>query len=370
MPISRKYMDVAKITTIDQIDAERPRWEALERRDRHATLFTSWAWLRAYLPVTRLRWSILALRDGAEAVAYLPIARAGSVFDRELYLGGNPFADYTGMVADPDREDEAIAAFADALARERWDAFNASDVNDPRIESIVSALCERGFMLAETDSTRCLSVRLPKTWDEYVTTCISAKTRVNTLRVERRMAEALPGFRATEACAEDLDAHIDAALRAHMSRWGGNMRSARARFGTLFRNTFERGMARIFVYWDGEEPIAGAVAFLDAARSSFGLYMIGFDEAYAKLSPGKGIVGRAIRSAIESGYERFDFLRGDEPFKQNYADEVTMTRHFRLVAPGWRSAAIAVARPKALALKTSLANAIYRAGKSRLSAPR
>jgi hypothetical protein len=39
---------------------------------------------------------------------------------------------------------------------------------------------------------------------------------------------------------------------------------------------------------------------------SFGLYMIGFDEAYAKLSPGKGIVGRTIRAAIESGYHRFD----------------------------------------------------------------
>ena len=40
--------------------------------------------------------------------------------------------------------------------------------------------------------------------------------------------------------------------------------------------------------------------------------MIGFDDEYEKLSPGKGIVGRAIRAAIEAGYGRFDFMRGAE----------------------------------------------------------
>jgi CelD/BcsL family acetyltransferase involved in cellulose biosynthesis len=118
-------------------------------------------------------------------------------------------------------------------------------------------------------------------------------------------------------------------------------------------------LVRLIVYWDGDLPIAGAVGFLDDLRSSFGLYMIGFDEAYAKLSPGKGIVGRAIRAAIESGYRRFDFLRGDEPFKRNYADEVTVTRHFRLTTPGLRSAAIAYARPKLHSLKLAAANLMY-----------
>ncbi|HEY0393292.1 MAG TPA: GNAT family N-acetyltransferase [Candidatus Elarobacter sp.] len=363
-------MDVARITTIDQLEAERPRWEALERLDPHATVFTSWAWLRAFLPVTRMRWTVLALRDAGRTIAYLPLARGGWMLDRELYLGGNPYADYTGMIADPARENEAVARFAQVLAREGWDAFNLCDVRDPRLEAIVAALCERGFLVCQTDTVRCLSVRLPATWDEYVTTCISAKTRVNTLRVERRLAEALPNFRISEATAADIGAHVEATLRVHHSRWGGNMLTARKRFGGLFRNAFERGMLRVFVYWDGDKPVAGAAAFLDVPRSSFGLYMIGFDEAYAKLSPGKGIVGRAIRAAIESGYQHFDFLRGDEPFKQNYASDVTVTRQYRLVAPGWRSAAIGYARPKAFALKTALANAVFRAGRNRVGATR
>ncbi|HEV3085787.1 MAG TPA: GNAT family N-acetyltransferase [Candidatus Elarobacter sp.] len=357
-------MDVTRFSTLPELDAERERWETIERQDRYATVFTSWRWLRAYLPVARLRWSVLVLRDGDLAVAYLPIAHGGWLFDRELYLGGNPRADYTGMIALPDYECRAVAAFAGALARQRWDAFNACDVRDPRVEAIVEQLAGDGFRLAATDETRCLSVALPATWEEYVATKISAKTRVNTLRVERRLAEALPNFRISEPGTDDLDAHIEAVVLVHHQRWGGNIASARTRFGGMFRNAYDRGLMRLFVYWDGENPIAGAAAFLDDLQSSFGLYMIGFDEAYAKLSPGKGIVGRAIRAAIESGYTRFDFLRGDEPFKQNYADEVTLTRHFRLAVPGLRAATIAYARPKLLGLKTAIANVMYRSGKA------
>jgi len=357
-------VDVSRITTLHAFEAERARWEELERLDAHATVFTSWRWLRAYLPVTRLRWSILVLREAGEAVAYLPIARGGWLLDRELYLGGNPRADYTGMIAAPAHEQTAIAAFANALAAARWDAFNACDVRDPRIEALVQRLAETGSRLAETDPTRCLSVALPATWEEFVATKISAKTRVNTLRVERRLAQAHPAFRVSEPVAADLAAHVDAMVLVHHKRWGGNLASARRRYGSLFKNAHELGVLRMFIYWDGDRPIAGAAGFTDELQSSFGLYMIGFDEDYGKLSPGKGIVGRAIRSAIDAGYTRFDFLRGDEPFKRNYADEVHTTRHYRLTTPGLRSTAIAYARPKMIALKLAVANLLYGSGRT------
>src|SRR4030088_312426 len=83
---------VSRITTLEAFDAERARWEELERGDPHVTVFTSWRWLRAFLPVGRYRWSILTLRDGDAAVPYLPIGYGGSLLDRELYMAGNPIA--------------------------------------------------------------------------------------------------------------------------------------------------------------------------------------------------------------------------------------------------------------------------------------
>jgi CelD/BcsL family acetyltransferase involved in cellulose biosynthesis len=355
---------VDRITTLDAFDAERARWEQIERADPCATVFTSWRWLRAYLPTARYRWTVLVLREAGEAVAYLPIARGGSLLDRELYLGANPVADYTGMVALPSREEAAIGVFADVLLAESWDGFNVFDVNDERIDRLVRRLKERGMTVESTDETRCLSCALPGSWEAYVSQCISAKTRVNTVRVERRLAEALPDFRISEPCDADVDEHVEAMILVNHKRWGGNLHNARLRYGRLFRNAYDAGVVRMFVYWDGAKPIAGATAFTDELRSSFGLYMIGFDEAYDKLSPGKGIVGRAIRTAIESGYARFDFLRGDEPFKARYAQELHVTRHYRLTRPGLRSAAIAWARPKWFALKIAVANVVYGPGRT------
>jgi CelD/BcsL family acetyltransferase involved in cellulose biosynthesis len=357
-------MNVHRISTIAEFDAERERWERLEQLDPQSTVFTSWRWLRAYLPIARHRWSILVLREGSEAVAYLPLGRGGSLLDRELFLAGNSVADYAGMVTLPSRADTAVSAFADALMAEKWDAFNVLDVDDSRIEALVRRLVERGMRIETTDETRCLWCELPPTWEQYIAERISSKTRVNTLRVERRLAETLPGFRASEPTDDDIDEHVEAMIEVNHKRWGGNLQSARRRFGALFRNAYRQGVLRMFVYWDGAKPIAGGAAFTDDARSSFGLYMIGFDEAYDKLSPGKGIVGRAIRAAIEGGFARFDFLRGEEPFKARYADQVHLTRHYRLARPGLRAAAIARARPKLRALKLAVANIVYGPGRS------
>jgi CelD/BcsL family acetyltransferase involved in cellulose biosynthesis len=357
-------MTMERIANLQEFDAERARWEELERLDPYATVFMSWKWLRAYLPVARYRWSILVLREHGEAIAYLPLAHSGSIVDREVYLGGNPVADYTGMLALPARAEAAMSAFADALAAASWDGINFCDVNDTRIETLVRRLAERGLQVESSPDTRCLSCDLPGTWEEYITERISSKTRVNTLRVERRLAEALPNFRVSEPTDADIDAHIDAMIVVNHKRWGGNLRKSRARYGRLFRNAYDTGVLRMFIYWDGDRPIAGATAFTDPVRSYFGLYMIGFDEEFDKLSPGKGIVGRSIRAAIDAGYKRFDFMRGDEEYKLRYAQERHFTKHYRVTRPGLRATVIAYARPKWFGLKLAVASLIYGPGRT------
>jgi CelD/BcsL family acetyltransferase involved in cellulose biosynthesis len=352
-----------RIETLAEFDAERPRWEELERLDPNTTVFTTWRWLRAYFPVSKLRWSVLVASEDGVPVAYLPLARNRSALDRELYLGGNPAADYTGMVAHPGHARAAIEAFADAIDAMPWDGFGVSDVSDPNVDELVLALIARGAVLASRDETRCLWCDLPETWDRYVTEQITAKTRVNMLRVERRLQEALPNFRISEPTDADVDAHIDAMIEVNHARQGGNLANAKRRYGGLFRNAYDQRLLRLPIYWDGTKPVAGGAAFVDDERGWLGLYMIGFADEYEKLSPGKGIIGRAIRIAIESGYKKFDFMRGAEDYKARYAREVFVTRHYRLTRPGWRAAAIERARPAMLNLKLAVANVVYGPGR-------
>jgi CelD/BcsL family acetyltransferase involved in cellulose biosynthesis len=359
-------VNIECIESLAAFDAERERWEGIERLDPYATVFTSWRWLRAYLPTARYRWFILALRRGEETIGYLPLARSGSVVDRELYFSGNPIADYTGMIALPAYEEPAINAFADFLRSRRWDACNFLDVSDPRVHRLVDRLCGTGSTLRieSTGETRCRSVALPPRWDQFLKERLSAKTRRGVLSAERRIRGSLPAFRAGEAAPDNVDLYVAAILRLRYHRWGGNRKSAERYYGELFRNAFDAGLMRIFVYWDGDRPIAGAAIFTDARRSSFYGHTMGFDKEYERFSPGAAIVCHTISAAIESGYSRYDFLRGDESYKTHYAPDVSLTRHYRIVRVGLRSAAIAYLRPKFFAIKLLFANIIYGGARS------
>ena len=82
-------MTVERISTLEGFEAERERWEQLEKLDPNATLFTT---LEVAARVSADRALPLdassSLRDGTEAIAYLPVARNASPLDRELYLAG------------------------------------------------------------------------------------------------------------------------------------------------------------------------------------------------------------------------------------------------------------------------------------------
>jgi CelD/BcsL family acetyltransferase involved in cellulose biosynthesis len=49
-----------------------------------------------------------------------------------------------------------------------------------------------------------------------------------------------------------------------------------------------------------------------------GLYNSGFDPAHARLAPGIVLLAHLIRDAIDRRIPIFDFLRGEEPYKQGF----------------------------------------------------
>ena len=47
-------------------------------------------------------------------------------------------------------------------------------------------------------------------------------------------------------------------------------------------------------------------------------YNAGIDPDARELSPGVVLAARYVQSALEAGAKRFDFLRGDEPYKYEW----------------------------------------------------
>ncbi|MDB5026831.1 MAG: hypothetical protein JWO66_520, partial [Candidatus Eremiobacteraeota bacterium] len=336
--------------------------------DPSSQVFLSWAWLRAFFNDAPRGWSVLVVRDGDELVAAVPLLVTGVPsallpVARELSFATAPVADYQGLLCVPDREDEALRALAAAIRRMGWDRASFADVCGPRVARLLALVRGDGDASETVHAARCLRVALPASWDEYAAS-IGGGTRGTTVRSVRRLQNDLPAFRISTPNDGDVEAHVEAAVRLHHRRWGGNLRRSLAKYGRLHRAAYDRGILRLIVMWDGDRPIASAVAYVDDVHRTYNLYQLSYDAAYGKYSPGKGAIGLAIRDAIERGYTLFDFLRGYEDYKLSYARDVVTTTHHRLTRQGLRSALFGAIQPTYRKVKAAAARVVYGPGRS------
>jgi hypothetical protein len=141
---------IERIDNFGRFSELRSAWSTVYAKDPGATVFLSWEWLSAFLLLERQPWSILALKTGDCFHAFLPLATApfpprGARLGSELSLAANPMADYTGFLADPAIESEAVLQFADYIRTMRWEVFYLRDVLDPRLLAVANHLDAANF---------------------------------------------------------------------------------------------------------------------------------------------------------------------------------------------------------------------------------
>jgi CelD/BcsL family acetyltransferase involved in cellulose biosynthesis len=341
-------MIVDRITTFEQLDTLRARWNDLYVQDSQANFFLSWEWMRACLATQRKPWMVLGAREpNGPYAALLPLRierfpSIGPAVNRELALAGNPRADYTGMLGLAGAQAQFLPALAREIGDLRWDNFTLKDYADDRIAALIALFERDGFRVAVAERTPSPYVELPATWEEYVSSRSYATRR--TIRNKLRRIESLPGYRLHYAAPDEAGAAIEALLRINSRRWKKSLSKRRATFGELFARCYASGCCIVSTMSSGESVIAAQSSFLDARTRTVIGYMMGYDAAYAKFSPGAMIVCAAIRYAIEQGFAHFELSRGGESFKSSLATGVAYTAHATLTRPGVRVAAVNVGR--------------------------
>lgn len=357
-------MQYLAITSLAEFDEHRVAWDALYRADPHAQLFLSSAWMRAHLGLVPPGWTIHVLRHGDDFVAALatavrPIPHPLVPIARELRFPTDPLADYQGMLCRPDRECDAIAAFAAILEAAPWERLALRHVQDARIAQLAARLAKRSdAALRQGAPATCYLVDLPATYDEFLQR-LSKPTRRATKR-GLKMLDELGAGRITFAPDGDPDEHITAVIRLNSVRWGVSTIRER-RLTELYQAAYREGVARFVVIWDGARPIAAGAALLDPMTSTYGFALVGHDAQYERMSPGKAVLALLIQDAIALGYATFDFLHGAGEYKKSYATRTTVNRDFEIVRPGLRGSALWTLTPAYDALKKTVMRVAWRA---------
>jgi CelD/BcsL family acetyltransferase involved in cellulose biosynthesis len=205
---------------------------------------------------------------------------------------------------------------------DEWDVFALDGL---RPGSLVAELMGRnpGAGAYHSDRTVCPVLSLPNTWEEYEA-ILGRKFRQN-LRRSARNLEKESGQKVTLGTVtriEDVDKTIQDLAMLHQEAYvAGGSKSTFVHDVVEFHRLvasqfFELGMLRLHHLDIGTQ--IGAIEYCFSFAGVVSNYQGGYDRRWSRYGPGRLITSHAIRAAIEEGAHTYDFLRGDEAYKDDW----------------------------------------------------
>jgi CelD/BcsL family acetyltransferase involved in cellulose biosynthesis len=342
------------------------RWDALAAANSWATLFSHWAFHRAWWDAyganaheETLVFVPADAADDAEPVAIAPLMHRhevepgdvelrtmirhteGSVLTpvspdaKAVFFGASYHADYATLLAAPEDLPAVAEALADYCASsgdpdhpQSWDAVDLRRLRsgDPAADALATAFGARemaqGWTLNVEPEEVCPVATLPVggSIDDYLGTL--GKKERHEIRRKVRRAEAVGEVLLGDS--PDPLADLPEFIDLHQKRWGTDGlfpdTAGGAQSRVFFRRLFELfgadGRLSLSFLTVGGRRIAAGVSF--QAADSLLYYNAGVDPEAREMSPGVLMVERYVRRALDLGLRRIDFLRGDEAYKYEW----------------------------------------------------
>lgn len=361
--------------------ALRHDWGAL-LEDSGAGVFNSWGWLYPWYRrlAPGLTPFVATARDGdGRLVGVLPLGVerrwvAGRPVRRLGFLGDRAVgSDYLDAVAARGREEEVLRAFGGLLfqRRDEWDILDLTDLDadSPTAGLLRAAAASEGLASRTAERYGCPFERF-EPGEGFESFLERTRRRENYLR-RRRWLERRPDFRVSAASSPaELPEPLSEFFRLHAARWNGSRDcggfaapAVQAFHRDATRLLAEGGKLRLYTLRLGARAAAAVYGLVHGGRFYF--YQSAYDPAWKDRSVGLVLLGAVFEDALRLGAREFDFLRGDEAYKSDWASLKRSTVRVRVFAPGgpgaWAAAAEDASRRALRSLKSLLPEGVVEA---------
>ena len=283
---------------------------------------------------------------------------------RTVYLNG---FDYTDIVAAPGYELACVTKLLEELyiRRHQWDVCDFRSLGS--FSSLMSVIAPQGVLSPPPDLCPLLKgltlnliphsayscINLPDSWKEFEMS-LSPKL-ASQLRAEQGRRDR--NFQSNEICLatpESFERDIAAFINLHQKRWTEKGHSGFfAKSEVLTRSCQElmaRGSLLLYTLWIEDKAVGALLCFSCGDRILH--YSSGFDIEFKKFRPVKVLIARAIQDGIDAKKTVFDFMKGDEPYKEEWANG-SLTNYRLVIA---RRNIVGSAASLALKLSSNLKN--------------
>jgi CelD/BcsL family acetyltransferase involved in cellulose biosynthesis len=234
------------------------------------------------------------------------------------FMGGTDVCDYQDFVISAGKEQDFFSALLDDLKTSGIQRLDLKDVRPDStvLKNLVPLAEKRQYIVAFEKEAVSFEMDLPSSFEEYLNS-LSAKQRHEVRRKMRRLNEEGSIVYRSIDKGEELTAALETFYKMFVES-----RQDKAAFLTeQMKDYFQQlttemeniGLLKLGVLELDNKPIAAIMCF-DYNRWIY-LYNSGYDPQYVGLSAGLLSKVYAIKDSVEKGKKKFDFLKGDEPYK-------------------------------------------------------
>ncbi len=289
---------------------------------------------------------VLKAVRGIQTLGYLPLCMKRSLlYGRELMFLGSAQAssDDLSMIHDEGHDVECAMGFARFLAqadgRNSWDRLNLDGVqmSNPKTDLLHRELELAGIELLDKPGPSCWKLSLEGGWDGVLKRA-SKRTRRMLRSLFRDFVDTGRAKIVYPHTLEDALEQIMLTSHLHQKRWRSKNMA-----GCFAEGSFERFMSTVaeklweqgklysaLLHMDGD-VVAGCIGFKNPRSLSF--YLVGMDPEKTENRPGWILNSLAIQHAIAQGHDVFDFMRGDEEYKDRFGAVGTPQTRWVAAAP-------------------------------------
>ena len=335
---------------VDGFQALRRDWEALFDAQPSASPFMSYDWMAAWQATIGVGGQpvIVCARDAGRLVGLLALSERtspvmGMPVRRLSFMGERLVAaDGLDVLAHPGCARPATAAMVEGLATQPIDllALDGLPADSAMLQLLAWQLggdTQRAYTLATHQICPYLDLRAG--WEEV----LSRSRRPHQFGRLLRNLAGLHGFESRAITEPGLaGAALERLLALHDRRWaaqGGSDAMTRPSIRDFHRRVVpalaERGMVRFEELWVEGDCRATYYGF--TRGDHYWLYQTGYDPSWARKSVAFVRMGLSIKEAVDRGVRFYDFLRGTETYKFDWALGARVT--LKVEAVGARPAA-------------------------------
>lgn len=315
---------------IDAIGSLAGEWDALIPSSS-AAAFSSSSWYQAWYDAFHPgEVAFVTARDGTQLAGVLPLARIRTD-ERGLYLPlVAPFAlgDYQPFLVDRSSARRVFPAMLDAAigyyGRRGVYWWPHIPAGDPSLDILRDYFNDRGMPYVEERET---APRLHIGGRDYaeVERCWNASVRGDIRRQRRRLAEQGPVSLWMPSTIAEAETALAEFFDVHDAKWleqgkPGRFQNPveRAHFLAILRRFHGRGL-HFSTLRCGDVNVSYHFGLLSGRWLLY--YRPSYRTEYARFSPSKVHVSMLIEEGCRAGWEGFDFLLGEEPYKYYWSND-------------------------------------------------